>query len=358
MRLRPLSDPRWLSAPLAKNRLPQTLRLHLLIFGVSIVWLLLVFMASVADKTTSISGEGKGFLEHGGYITLHLASPIALSLALIALEYFAKLMARLANFMRSDRDVGVVEKSREECLSILNLASRWTWLLLIFVIIGALCSVFVLMQVIAPVTTYGNDVFNACRYPFGYYTANSYLALSWTVIFPLSLFIVLQITASLVVILSHARKHDLLAVDLLHADNCGGLSPFGNLNLLLMLYYIPPFLAMSALAATHTRNYASLLVPAAALSLVFVTQSVIGVYAIHLAVRAEKRTRLSGLHDTLIRALHQPTYGYGRELTFLMWQHVRGVKTMPYAANVEMFVTVLRYLPPIIAVYNIVKAQP
>ncbi len=357
MRFRMLSNSRWMTGPLMDYRLADRLRLHLAIFGTSVVWLLLVFLASKIDGTTTLPGAGKGFLQHGGYAALHLASPVALSLALLALEYFAKLMGRLHDFVRPGSSAECIEKRCAERLDILNLTSHWAWLLILFVTVGALCSTVVLMQVREPQTTYGNDVFNACRYHFGYYTANSYLALTWTVVFPFTLFLVLQITVSLVMILNDARKAGALAVDLLHPDNCGGLSPFGNLNTLLMLYYMPPFLAMSALAATHARRYASLLIPAAALSLVFVVQSVVGVYAIHLAIRAEKRIRLQGLHDTLEHALQHPACGSGREVVFLLWQHVRAVKTMPYAANVQMLVSGLRYAPPCIALYHIIKTQ-
>ena len=350
-----LSDPRWLTSSLLGLNLPTRLRLHLLVFGISVVWLGLVYVATIMDGTTVIEGNGKGFLEHGGYIVLHLATPIALSLALLALEHFAKLMARLKEFLSPERD-DTLDDVRERHLSILNLHSRWTWLLLLFVTIGALCSTLVLLQVIEPASTYGNDVFNACRYPFGYYTANTYLALSWTLLFPVSLFIILQITVALVMVLGAARKQSALVVDVLHADNCGGLSPFGDLNLILMLFYVPPFAAMSALAATHSRNYLSLLLPAAVLSLVFALQSVIGVYSIHLAVRSEKTARLAGLHDILVHALQHPTVGSGREMTFLLWQHVRNVKTMPYASNVQVFVAALRYVPPAVALYNIVRA--
>jgi hypothetical protein len=167
---------------------------------------------------------------------------------------------------------------------------------------------------------------------------------------------VLSITASLVTILNRARRDGLLRVDVLNADNCGGLAAFGDLNLLLMLYYVPPFLAMSALAATHARKYASLLIPAGGLSLAFLLQSVIGVYAIHLAIRAEKKLRLISLHDLLDHALHHPTCASDHELTFLLWQHVRSVNTMPYAKNIQVLINLLRYAPPMIAVYNLLTA--
>jgi hypothetical protein len=358
MSLTIFADDRWLTSRLARQRLSDRVRLHVKVFGASVAWLAVVFLASAIDGTTTLDGIGRGSLEHGGYIALHLATPVALSLALVALEYFAKLMNRLSSFLRPGCDIAVIERTKDERLAVLNLRSNWTWLLLLFVVAGALCSTAVLLQVIDPSRTYGNDVFNACQYPFGYYTANIYLAASWTIVFPFTLFVVLQITASLVIVLNTARKESALAVDLLHSDDCGGLSPFGELNVWLMLHYVPPFLAMSALAATHARSYASLLIPAAALSLVFVVQSVVGVYAIHLAVRSEKKARLDDLRLTLQHALEHPTCAGERELPFLLWQHVRGVKTMPYAANIQMVVGVLRYVPPAIAIYNIVRAHP
>ena len=351
------SEPRWLTGRLTRLGPAERIRLHAAVFGVSLLWLFIVFVAASLDGTLTLSGHGRGFLQHRGYTAVHLATPVALSLSLLALDTFSRLMGRLQDFVVPGHDIQDLEKCRDEHLAIVNLKSRWTWLLLLFITCGAMCSIVIFSQVIEPGKTYGNDVFNALHYPLGYYTANIYLAISWSVVFPLSLFLVLQITAAIVVILGRARQRGSLFVDLLHTDNCGGLSPFGNLNLLLMLYYVPPFLAMLALAATHSQRYASLLIPAVVLSLVFLAQSSIGVYAIRLAIQAEKSKRLESLHDELKQALYQPLNRAGQEVTFLLWQHVRGVKTMPYAAKAHIFVEVLRYVPPFIAVLNILRAE-
>lgn len=291
-------------------------------------------------------------MQHGGYIALHLAAPLALSLSILAVDLFSKLMAQLDKFVRSSSDIDPLDDLRQERLSIINLHSRWTLLLLLFIAVGALCSTVVLLQVIDPARTYGNDVFNASRYPYGYYTANIYLALTWTVIFPVSLFWILQITTSMVVILGKARRQSLLIVDLLHPDNCGGLSPFGDLNMMLMAYYLPPFLAMLALAETHARKYTSLVVPALVLSLVFIAQSFIAVYSIRAAISAEKKTRLATLHPILQHSLQYPLTDDSREITFLLWQHIRSVNTMPYASNIQRVVDFLRYVPPLLALIN------
>jgi hypothetical protein len=344
-----LTDSRWLTGRLSLQTTRSRVFLHLSVFGCSLLWLSLVFFAACIDGTRVLPGNGKGFYQHAGYMALHMATPIALSLALLSVDCYARLMSRFDDFLRPGcaADFRDILQGR---LDILNLHSRWTWLLVLFVSVGALCSCKVLLQVITPTITYGNDVFNAVRYPFGYYTANTYLALSWTLIFPFSLFAVLQTTASLVYVLMKAREGSALIVDLLHPDNCGGLAEFGNLNLLLMLYYVPPFVAMYALALTHSRKYATLFVPAAALSLVFVIQSVVGVYAIHLAISAEKRMRLATLHDILDRALLHPSRIDQPQMVFSLWQHVRGVRTMPYASNIASVVNAVRYLPPVITV--------
>lgn len=331
------ADRRWLTSRLSRDDAHSNLRIHVVIFAVSLIWLAVVYGAACIDGSRELPTPGKGFTQHHGYIIFHLMTPIALSLSLLSHERFARILQKPEpHFLRSMPGSKQFNELRAEHLSSLNLHSRFTLILLLGVATGALCATLIFKQVIAPMHTYGNDVFNSVRYPFGYYTANSYLAVAYILIIPFSLYTVLHITISTALLLREARKLGVLKVDLFHADNCGGLSDFGDLNLLLTLYYAPLVISLLALAGTHVKRYASLLLPASILPMVLITQALVGVLVIYNTIQTEKRRRLAELNPILNGKLDHPA---GRDdasiSALLLWHHIRKVYAMPYTDGVR-----------------------
>jgi len=336
--VRALTDKRWLTSRIAASGA----RLHIGIFTISLAWLAAVYGAARLDHTTTLPLTGKGFFQHGGYIVLHLMTPVALSLSLWALERFRQILERPEpHFIRSAAGSHQFNALRAWHLSSLNLHSRFIWILGLGVVTGALCTTLILTQVISPQATYGNDVFNAVRYRFGYFVANTYLAVSWTVLIPFSLYIVLHITFSMADLLHHARRLRVLHIDLFHSDNCGGLSDFGDLNLRLTLYYIPIIISLIALAETHTRRYTSLLLPAFILPIVLVIQALIGVITMYRAVKTEKHQRMEDLKGLLCDTLDTPQGVQGGTTALLLWKHIHDVNAMPYSDSARVIQLVM-----------------
>lgn len=349
------TDRRWLTSRLSRDDTHSNLRLHLIIFSVSLVWLAAVYGAACIDGSRELPTPGKGFVQHHGYIIFHLMTPIALSLSLLALERFTRILQKPEpHFLRSMPGSKRFNELRALHLASLNLQSRFILILLLGVVVGAICAVLIFKQVITPTQVYGNDVFNSVKYPFGYYTANSYLAVAYILVIPFSLYTVLHITISTALLLRDARKLAVLRVDLFHADNCGGLSDFGDVNLLLTLYYAPLVISLLALAETHAKSYASLLLPAIVLPLVLVTQALAGVLVIYNAVQTEKRRRLAELNTVLNSKLDRPG---GRDddsvAALLLWQHIRKVYALPYTDGVRYAQALLPLLSVVVGVLQV-----
>jgi hypothetical protein len=353
-----LTDKRWLTSHLTTGGSYRSVYLHSFIFAMSLAWLVLVYAASCRDGTTKLRYPGKGFVQHGGYITLHLMTPIALTLSLLALERFARILEKPEpHFIRAASGSRQFYELRAQHLASLNLHSSFAVLLGLAVVVGAVCTTLVLLQVISPIDTYGNDVFNAVRYPLGYYVANTYLAFAWIVVYPFSLYLVLHITVSMALLLRDARRLGVLHIDLFHPDNCGGLSDFGTLNLLLTLYYAPIVISLVALAETHIRRYTSLLLPALLLPLVLILQAVIGVMAMYTAVRAEKQRRLLELHDLLSVTLSAPSPDNGGVTGLLLWRHIREVNALPYSDTIRYVQALLPAFSLIVGIVQIKLMQ-
>ena len=333
-----LADKRWLTSRIASSGI----RLHIGIFTISLAWLAAVYGAAYLDHTTTLPSTGKGFFQHDGYIVWHLMTPVALSLSLWSLERFRQILERPEpHFIRSADGSREFYELRAWHLSSLNLHSRFIWILGLGVVTGALCTTLILTQVINPQATYGNDVFNALRYKLGYYVTNTYLAISWTMLVPFSLYIVLHITFSMANLLHHARRLRVLHIDLFHPDNCGGLSDFGDLNLRLTLYYVPIIISLIALAETHIRRYTSLLLPAFILPIVLVAQALIGVLTMYRAVQSEKRQQMENLKELLCDTLDAPQDVQGGVTALLLWKHIHGVNALPYSDSARFIQFIL-----------------
>lgn len=347
--MKALADKRWLTSRLATSGAWP----HVIIFTISLAWLAAVYGAACLDGTTKLPVPGKGFRQHNGYIVLHLMAPVALSLSLLALERFSRLLEKPEPHFIRGAGKQQFREFRDKQLESLNLHSGFIGLLALGIVTGAICTTLVLMQVINPFATYGNDVFNALRYPYGYYAANTYLGLTWTVIIPFSLYIVLHITISMALVLHRARELQVLHIDLFHPDNCGGLSDFGDLNLLLTLYYAPIIISILALAETHIRRYTSLLLPASILPIILVTQAVIGVVAMYRAVQTEKQKRLEELKELLDETLGAPKNAGGGTTALLLWRHIHDVNAMPYSDSVRFIQLILPALTLAVGIIQI-----
>ena len=212
-------------------------------------------------------------------------------------------------------------------------------------IIGASFSVLIILKTFDPQSFWGNDVFNAAAYRYGFWVANTYLVLTWVVIYPFIFFYTIHMSISLFVILRNLRQRSLFRINVFHKDNCGGMSKFGTLNLLIMMIYLSPLSAMLALWWTHESGYLTLSIPALGLSLIIIVQSSIGISAITKVTRRKVSDALLLLSNELDKGIENLQGTESMAVPILLWNHIRSIHTVPYTRNIGRFVTFVRYVP-------------
>jgi len=313
---------------------------------------LIICFAAHIDGTWWMRGGGKGFFQHYGMLTIFTTTPIIVILTALALQKFRLTMDGLHNYTFLGTVPPDLEKLVAWHVRSLSLRKQSAWLFVLFCLIGFLFGVANIVQTISPVKTYGNDVFDAIQYPYGFYFTKLYLCLIWTFSYPVALFIALHITISLVIILRYMCRHDLLRIDFFHPDNCGGVSIFGSINLLVMTIYANFFAVLYMLHVTHaTKTYLTVTVPWFGLSFIFIIQSFGAVYHIHkfAAIKRNESLQMIGafLNTQMLNLLTEKKFS--ADLIHAR-NHLLGLKTYPYAGPALAVVNAIRYVPAIVAV--------
>ena len=143
-----------------------------------------------------------------------------------------------------------------------------------------------------------------------------------------------------------------LRIDFFHPDNCGGVSVFGLINILIMGVYACLFIVMGALQFTHSRNnYATIVVPLLVVSLVFIAQSFGAVYYIHRFAAIKKKESLAIINEHLNNEM-QSVFATKRFSTGLIYarNHLIGIRTYPYANVSALLVNGFRFIPALAAI--------
>jgi hypothetical protein len=315
-----------------------------------------ICIGSKIDGTWRMEGSGKGFFQHYGMLTIFLATPLLVALSAIALQKFLEALGSLEKYSVGGKVPPELEEMVLKHVQSLSLRTKWGTILIVFSIVGLLFGVANILQTINPIQTYGNDVFDGYSYSLGFYLTKTYLCAIWIVAYPAALFVVLHITVSMVCILRYMCSQKLLRIDFFHPDNCGGVSAFGVINILIMGAYACLFAIMGALQVTHSRNdYATIVIPLLMVSLVFVAQSFGAVYYIHRFAAVKKKESLdiiNGFLNTEMQSLFvtkqfSPGLIYARN-------HLLGIRTYPYAKLSTLLVNGFRFVPALAAIAKLV----
>lgn len=328
------------------------------ILGVSLALGAAVFIASAADHSLRLPAPGRGLLDHLGFQACFVSAPLVLLTAYFAVGYFLRLLAGLGGLLTPQADRRAVARVVKPHLRSLFLRSRWRSALAFFAFVGVAVSLAIFRQLDNPVAFWGNDVFNAAEYGYGTIVANLILLLTWGGIYPVALFYAIHLTCSMELIVSHLKKEGLLRLDFLHIDRCAGMARFGTLNLIIMTIYLWPLGALYALHVTHRSTYASLVISAIGISIVFGLQSVYGIYWISRAVRKERASVVESLNQRIKRAI-ETEQQFTTALTMLEYRdRVLAVASFPYSSKVNIAVNVLRFTPALAAVARLWLRQP
>lgn len=316
---------------------------------------LVICLASRLDGTWFMSGGGKGLFQHYGMLAIFATTPIIIILTTLALQKFLLAIEELHNYTLLGTIPPDLKRLVDRHVRSLALCGKSVRLFALFSLIGLLFSVANIVQTLKPITTYGNDVYDAYQYTYGFYSTKLYLCLIWTFAYPAALFIAVHITISLVAILRHMCRHDLLRIDFFHPDNCGGVSIFGSINFLVMSIYANFFAILYALHVTHAaKTYLLVAVAWFGLSFVFIVQSFGAVYHIHkfAAIKRKEALQLIGktLTEQMLSLLTERKFS--ADLIHAR-NHILGLKTYPYSGPVLALVNAIRYTPAIVALVKL-----
>jgi len=302
-------------------------------------------------------GSGKGLLQHYGILTIFATAPVIVLLTALSMQKFLLAMKNLASYT----ELGIVPPDLERLVArhmrSLSLRTKSVWLFVLFCLIGLLFTVANIAQTINPVRTYGNDVYDAFRYPFGFYSTKLYFLLIWSFCYPAAVFVAVHLTLSLIRILRHMCRHDLLRIDFFHPDNCGGVSVFGSINLLVMMIYGNLFAVLYMLHITHSaKTYLTVTIPWIVLSGIFFAQSFGAVYNIHRFAAIKRDESLNAISHLLTDQMGSlfTERRFSADLIHAR-NHLLGLHTYPYAKPVLAIVNFIRFASVIPALLTVAK---
>ena len=300
--------------------------------------------------------HGKGLSQHYGYWVIFVSTPVILFLTFYLMDAFLKAIRDIDVYSSdmTDEMRARLDRLVQRHIQSLSLQASSIWVFVFLVIILIFWWLFNVIKTISPIETYRHDVFDAYAHPFGFYTAKIYTLLVFTLVYSFAVFVALHITVSMISILKFLSRNDILRINLFHADNCGGTSKFGNINLMILGIYSNFFAIFYAMYLTHRQTYLAMIVGLLACSFLAIAQSVAAVYYIHKTVAKKKR---ECIEITAVRLNQQFALSLDAGDKFpsdllAIRNHLVEVHTYPYASGALVAVNIFRFAPAIIAVMS------
>jgi hypothetical protein len=350
-------DPMFKSSPcgLLGEDLKPRLRLVAGVLILFLMWGALIFAAAAQDRVLTLPSPGRGLLDHLGYQACFLIGPLILLNIIYGIAYFLRLLRDVDQLLVPDADRAIATEICAPHIRSIFLRSRWKYMLLLLCIIGVAISIANFIPLKHPEDYWGNDVFNAQYYLSSYIAANTYLFLLWSIICPLAFFYIFHVAISTQIIIMKLLRRDMLRLNFLHVDGCGGMAKFGTLNFLLMLIYLWIGFAFLGLHLTHQYNYVGLLFGFAALSIVFIAHSIFGIAWIARAIRTQRDAAVTSLNDRLRGMLDGKKSSFTAAVATMAYrERVMSVASFPYTSGVSFAVNFLRFAPGVLAILKLV----
>lgn len=248
-----------------------------LILGVLLIALaqaLVVFIGSAIDGTLFLLDNGDGFLEHYGVWAILITDPLLIISVSFAYRKFFNSLNSIPINVKLDH-TNKVEKTIFPYVEFLHFKRHSKYIYALLLAVGVLCWLNNIRQTVTPTVFYGNDVFDALQYRWGFLANKLNLFYSWVFVYPLVGFALITMSVSLRLILQKLVSDESVAPTVLHPDGCYGLSSLGTLNVALLAPYFLAFCVMFALLITHQSNYFSVVAPLLILSVIMVMVSFI-----------------------------------------------------------------------------------
>ena len=326
----------------------------------------LVFPALIAagcwiDGTLVMADPAIGFRRHYGYWAMFLTTPIIIYLTAHLFDTFSSAVRKTDGYCTGlKRETNArLERLLERHLRSLSLRCRTSWILAFIVFVAFSLWLLNVVNTISPIGTYYHDVFDAYHHPYGFYTAKAYFLLVLSAVYSTAIFVALHVTVSMISILKFLCGENALSVNFFHADNCGGTSQFGNINLIILSIYANFFAVIYAMYLTHRHTYLVMTASLAACSVLAVVQSLWAVWSIHRTVTLKKRESIEAATAKLNAQFASSLQGqHFREDLLALRNHLMGIRTFPYAAGALIAVNVIRFAPAALGIIGYIKKFP
>lgn len=322
----------------------------IIIVLVSMMFPMLNYIGSFIDGTLFLPENGKGLFQHYGIWAFFISTPIIFLLTIYTIKKFINLISILQNYTIDLKLPLNVQKLIKSQIKSISLKTNTRYILLLFMIIGFMFSIVNIIQTINPLETFGNDVYDAYNYTWGFIINKFHLCILWVIIYPITIFILIHIYLSILIILRKMYKLNIFRIDVFSEDGCGGVSCFGLINLMIMSIYMCIFCVIIALKFTHTKEYFTINFPMITMSIFFIIHNFIGVYYLHKLIKTQKNLFLNKVNSMLNNKIDDLS-SFSYEL-LLLRNHIISIKTYPYSKSVFIFINLLKFSPSIIAVVN------
>ncbi|HWM93602.1 MAG TPA: hypothetical protein VN493_22780 [Thermoanaerobaculia bacterium] len=235
------------------------------------------------------------------------------------------------------------------------------------IVLGAAVSAVNFLQTSDPVKAFGNYTFDSIKYFWGFLFTRISNTLLYTLVFPILIFEILLITLMLVRLLRAMVDEGALYIDFFNDDDCGGMSAFGFINVLIMLFWVVVFCIILCDFLVQKEVATTLVISAVFCSTLFIVQSVWGVYSIHTCVQSKKTETLAEI-EKVLKTITAGELQVNTVLKYIMAgevplerippvmqlrEVVRSTRTVPYTRNAAIAVNTMRIAPPVMAVIRL-----
>lgn len=281
-----IAAPLKLSSRLFRSRGRINSRLAWIILSVAILQFAAVVLSSWLDNALRLEG-GKGLFQHYGAWAILLSDPLLLVASGFLDRQFCVAMLTLplrpAPGVRSR-----FHSSLRKWILVIRARKNSSFLYVLLVVLGLyawLQNVWLTANPDGPVRHpifAHHDVFDSGRHIWSFVAFKACLFLSWVVVYPIVGFKFLTAALATWTILRTAERECLVLPRVEHPDGCYGLKHVGTLNIAILAPYMLAFIVIFSLLITHQMLYGSILIPLAAVTVIFLASSFVVIWPAHL----------------------------------------------------------------------------
>jgi hypothetical protein len=323
-----------------------------LIWIIWLVWGVLIFRAAEYENVLWLSAGGRGLLEHYSFWASFLVGPTILTLTRQARDYFLRFSLLAVEQHATDSGKTIIWDEISPAAERSRRSLSLYFILLFLIMLGVAFSASAYSKLRDPLQFWGNDVFNSRNYRLSSLAANSYLTALWSIVYPVAAFHLIQTAVSVQRVVQEATQRDVLRLDLLHPDGCGGLAQFGNLNMKLVFLHLLPAVPIVMLYFTHEKQYFSGAEFALGLLFLVALQSFFGLWRLRRVIELARNTAIHSWNDRIRHLLKGKGLGSTEALVALRYRDcLVAVRSFPYEKSALFIMAALQV---VLAVWAIV----